>query len=489
MITLLIAMPAIAALAAVMIKNHVRRRRMLAGTALLHLCLTLTAANGGGGIEGWLGLDSIGFIFLGITSVLFFAACVYATGYLAAEEEKHPPRADFEESKTVFANMPEAIFTACLLLFLSTLTMVCAAQNFGLLWVAIEATTLATTPLIYYHRHHRSLEAAWKYLLVSSVGIALALLGTMFLAVSAMRPESVEVSMSLADFLRAAPRLDPMWLKGAFIFLLIGYGTKMGLAPMHAWLPDAHSEAPSIVSALLSGAQLNCAFLGIARGMQVCAASGQGPFARELLVWFGIISMAVAASFILAQTDYKRMLAYSSVEHMGILALGIGLGGAGTFGAMLHAVNHSLAKGMLFLLAGNILAIYKTKSTHDVTGILKASPVNGALWLVGLFAIAGSPPFGLFVSEITILRTALDGGRTVVAALYLILLALVFIGMASPMLSMAGGSPGKTNAESRSLTTIIPVGALAALALLLGLWLPYPLLQTLHGASRLLGGL
>lgn len=487
MITPLIAIPAIAALAAVLMKNHIRRRRMMAGTALLHLCLTLAAADGGG-IDGWLGLDSIGFIFLGITSVLFLAAAVYATGYLAAEQEKHPPRTDFVESKTLFANMPEAIFTACLLLFLSTLTLACAAQNFGLLWVAIEATTLATTPLIYYHRHHRSLEAAWKYLLVSSVGIALALLGTMFLAVSAMRPDSVDVSMSLADFLQAAPRLDPVWLKGAFIFLLIGYGTKMGLAPMHAWLPDAHSESPSIVSALLSGAQLNCAFLGIVRGLQVCAAAGQGPFARELLVWFGIVSMAGAAVFILAQADYKRMLAYSSVEHMGILALGIGLGGAGSFGAMLHAVNHSLAKGMLFLLAGNILAIYKTKSAHDVAGILRISPVNGALWLAGLFAIAGSPPFGLFISEITILRAALDGGRTAVAALYLILLALVFIGMASPMLAMAGGAPGKAHAERRSPATIVPIAVLAGLTLLLGLWLPHPLLRMLHGASRLLGG-
>ena len=487
MITLLIAAPAIAAFAAMLMKNHVWRRRLLTGTALLHLCLTLAAA-GGGGIDGWLEIDAIGFIFLGITSTLFLAAAVYATGYLAAEGEKHPPRADFMEVKTRFANMPEEVFTACLLLFLSTLTLVCAAQNFGLLWVAIEATTLATTPLIYYHRHHRSLEAAWKYLLVSSVGIALALLGTMFLAVAAMRPENVEVSMSLADFLRAAPGLDVAWLRGAFIFLLVGYGAKMGLAPMHAWLPDAHSESPSIVSALLSGAQLNCAFLGIIRGLQVCAAAGQGPFARELLVWFGIVSMAAAAVFVIAQADYKRMLAYSSVEHMGILALGVGLGGAGAFGAMLHAVNHSLAKGMLFLLAGNILAIYKTKSAHDVTGILRLSPVNGALWLIGLFAITGSPPFGLFVSEITILRAALDGGRTAVAALYLLLLALVFIGMASPMLAMATGVSGKAHTETGSLSTIAPAAALAGLALLLGLWIPNALLLKLHGASALLGG-
>ena len=204
----------------------------------------------------------------------------------------------------------------------------------------------------------------------------------------------------LARMTAGAATFNQPWLKAAFIFLLVGYGTKMGLAPLHTWLPDAHSEAPSVVSALLSGALLNCAFLAILRvhtGLRGGRAWARSR--RELLRLFGLFSMAVAAVFILGQTDYKRMLAYSSVEHMGILALGVGLGGAGSFGALLHAVNHSLAKAMLFLLAGNILAAYRTKATAEVRGMARVLPVTGALWIAGFLAITGSPPFGPFVSR------------------------------------------------------------------------------------------
>ena len=211
------------------------------------------------------------------------------------------------------------------------------------------------------------------------------------------------------------PRARP-WLKAAFIFLLVGYGTKMGLAPLHNWLPDAHSQAPSLVSALLSGALLNCAFLGILRGHQIMLGAGLGGFSGTLLVFFGLVSMFVAAIFIVGQGHYKRMLAYSSVEHMGILALAVGLGGAAAFGGMLHAMCHSLTKCMLFLLAGNILARYHTYSSYDVHGLRWTIPVTGALWMGGFLAIVGSPPFGLFVSEFRILKGILQpvaGGRPV----------------------------------------------------------------------------
>ncbi|MDE2290517.1 MAG: NADH dehydrogenase FAD-containing subunit, partial [Elusimicrobia bacterium] len=324
--------------------------------------------------------------------------------------------------------------TGCLLLFLATMTLACESRNLGLFWVATEATTLSSAPLIFFHRHHRSLEATWKYLLLCSVGIAVALLGNAFLAAAA---PGVPADLDL--LLLHARGLDPLWLKGAFILFLVGYGTKMGLAPMHTWLPDAHSESPSLVSALLSGALLNCSFLGILRGQELLAAAGLADFGRGLLVPFGLLSMAVAAVFIQGQADYKRMLAYSSVEHMGILALGVGLGGAGVFGAMLHAVNHAVVKAMLFLCAGNILAAYKTKSARDVKGVLRALPVSGVLWVAGFLAITGAPPFGPFLSELTILKAAADQGRMWVAAGYLGCLCLVFIGMATPMLGMAQG--------------------------------------------------
>ena len=270
---------------------------------------------------------------------------------------------------------------------------------------------------------------------------------------------------------------------------LVGYGTKMGLAPLHTWLPDAHSEAPSVVSALLSGALLNCAFLGILRVQQVCVAAGIAAFGRELLVGFGLLSMAVAAVFIPRQSDYKRMLAYSSVEHMGVLALGVGVGGVGTFGALLHAVGHSATKGMLFLTAGNILTAYRSKSTRDVRGVLRVLPVTGGLWMLGLFAITGSPPFGPFLSEFTILRAIVVQGRPAVAFGFLALLAVIFVGMASIVLEMAQGEPGTDTADRRRrepLSAILPAFALAVVVVVIGVYVPPPLRSALERAAHAL---
>lgn len=435
-------------------------------------------------LGGWLLLDAPGRLFLSITSVLFLAAATYSVGYL--RQESHAAHSDTEEG-FLFANAPEASFTSCLLFFLAAMTLVTCSQRFGLLWVAIEATTLTSAPLIYFHRHHRSLEATWKYLLICSVGIALALLGNFFLAVAATSPKSAPVPLVLNDLLQHASQLQVPWLKAAFLLFLVGYGTKMGLAPLHTWLPDAHSEAPSLVSMLLSGALLNCAFLGILRAQQVCAAAGQAAFGQDLLVGFGLLSMVVAAVFIQGQTDYKRMLAYSSVEHMGILALGVGLGGGGAFGAMLHAVNHSLTKAMLFLVAGNILAAYHSKSTTEVRGVLRVLPMSGLLWVAGFFAITGSPPFGPFLSEFTILKAALDQGRDGVAIGYLVLLAMIFVGMTTVVLRMAQGEPesgGRHLAiRTEPVLTVAPAAALAAVVLLLGLYLPPALRQVIQEAA------
>jgi hydrogenase-4 component F len=425
---------------------------------------------------------------LSITSALFLAVAPYAAGYLGREATGR--RRDFEEG-ILFANAPEAVFTGCLLFFLATMTLVAVSQHFGLLWVAVEATTLASAPLIYFHRHRRSLEATWKYLLIGSVGIALALLGNFFVAIAATGPDGSAVPMILGDLMKNGPHLHVPWLKAGFLCLLVGYGTKMGLAPMHTWLPDAHSESPSVVSALLSGALLNCAFLGILRGQAVCAAAGEAAFGEGLLRGFGLLSMAVASVFILGQTDFKRMLAYSSIEHMGILALGVGLGGSGVFGAMLHAVNHSFTKGMLFLVSGNILARYRTKSTAEVRGMLRLIPASGVLWLAGFFAVTGAPPFGTFLSEFTILKSALDGGHAAAAAFYLALLALIFIGMAGAFLRMAQGTPGggiATASPAETALAVLPPAALGIAVLALGLFVPPVISNALREAARALGG-
>jgi hydrogenase-4 component F len=489
MIPAVLLIPVLGGVVAYFLQPNGLRRTLLVLVAVAHAGVTAVTwvVEPASCWGGWLDLDALGRLFLSITSGLFLAAALYAITYLRREGSGE--RQDFAEG-FLFDNAPEATFTACLLLFLAAMTLVTVSQAFGLLWVAVEATTLASAPLIHFHRHHRSLEAMWKYLLICSVGIALALLGNFFLAVAASDHGGTAVSLALPDLLHGASDLRVPWLKAAFLLFLVGYGTKMGLAPLHTWLPDAHSEAPSVVSALLSGALLNCALLGIVRAQQVCAAAGQAAFGQGLLVGFGLLSMAVAAIFIPGQTDYKRMLAYSSVEHMGILTLGIGLGGAATFGGMLHAVNHSLTKAMLFLVAGNILAAYHSKSTDDVRGVLRVLPASGILWVMGLFAITGSPPFGPFLSEFTILKAALDQGRAAVAITYLALLAVIFVGMATAMLGMAQGTASRPRAakvQREPLFSIVPAIVLVAVVLLLGVYLPPAVRSTIEEAARALG--
>jgi hydrogenase-4 component F len=368
---------------AFILRNTTLRRLLLVFTAVVHAALTVGAwlLRPGEALDGWLSVDAPGLLFLSIASGLFLTVSFYAVGFL--QRERVGQRKDYLEG-VIFTNAPEAIFTGSLLMFLATMTLVCVSHHFGLLWVAVEATTLASAPLIYFHRHHRSLEATWKYLMLCSVGIALALLGNFFLAIAATGSGEGSSQMVLSGLLARGPKLQVQWLRVAFLFFLVGYGTKMGLAPLHTWLPDAHSESPSLVSALLSGALLNCAFLGILRAQQVLVSAGQAAYGQELLILFGVLSIGFAAVFILHQTDYKRMLAYSSVEHMGIVAFGVGLGGAGGFGAMLHALNHSIAKAMLFLVAGNILGAYHTRSTERVRGLLRTLPVSGRALGLGI---------------------------------------------------------------------------------------------------------
>jgi hydrogenase-4 component F len=507
MLWFLIALPVVAGLLAFAMPWNGPRRALLAGTAFAHTCLvTLIFVQPPAPVlYGWIALDATSALFLGITSFIFLITAFYAVGYLARERRRTREQPGEE---LPFANYPEATFTGCCLLFLAAMTLVVVSQHWGLMWVAVEATTLASAPLIYFHRTPKSLEATWKYLVICSVGIALALLGNFFLAVAAKACAGEHLHLGIAEMENHARQLDPLWLKGAFLLLLVGYGTKMGLAPMHTWLPDAHSEAPSIISALLSGVLLNCAFLAILRGHSLLVKAGLGAFSQDLLVLFGLISMVVAGLFIIGQFDYKRLLAYSSVEHMGILVLGVGIGGIAGFGSMLHAVNHSVAKAMLFMAAGNTLAYFHTKSTLEARGLLRVLPVTGFLWIVGLLAITGSPPFGTFLSEFTVLKGMIDGGRIFIAVFYLIALSIVFVGMSAVILPIVYGKPIKFTLkaalhsqsdelgplETPSATTaeetwwsLVPPLLLAVAALVLGLYLPRELTDLLHRAAITVG--
>jgi hydrogenase-4 component F len=440
-----------------------------------HFGLVLAAMIGGDvvGLGGWLVIDPLGRVVLPLVSVLYLACGLYVPSYLALRPDR-----------------PNRVFCSALLAFLAMMTLIIESHHLGVMWVALEANTLASAPLLYFNHNPRSLEATWKYVVIGGVGIALALLGSFFLAYAALR-SGLHTSLLIDDLVRQAPALSRPWLHAAFVVLFVGYGTKMGLAPMHTWKPDAYGEAPGLVGALLAGGLTTCAFLALLRFFQICAAAGEAPFAREMMVAIGLLSMAVAAVFMARQRDYKRMLAYSSVEHMGILVLGIGIGGLATFGALLHMVNNALTKGAMFLAAANIHRAYDSKTIDTVSGALRRVPVSGALFLAGFFAVTGSPPFGPFLSEFTILRATISAGRYGVAAAFLSLLFIVFVGMGATVLAVVQGTPRKDLPENGfhdSLGTVGPAIALLAMVVVLGVYIPPAMDGALHDAAAYLEG-
>jgi hydrogenase-4 component F len=438
----------------------------LAGAAHTALVAYALATGAGSSVVGWFYIGPVAKPILAFVSVLFLLCSIYSAGYVRLHPERNT-----------------RIFCSSMLVLLGMMTIILEARNLGLMWVGLESCTLASAPLIYFKRSARSLEAVWKYLLVGSVGIALALLGSFFLAYSALHAR-LAPTLLFDELVAMAPHLSRPWLHSAFVLLFIGYGTKMGLAPMHTWKPDAYGESPGLVGALLAGGVTSCAFLAILRFYKICAAAGEDAFAREIMIAAGLFSMAVAGVFMARQKDYKRMLAYSSVEHMGILVLGIGIGGAGAFGAMLHLVNNGLTKGVLFLSAANIHRVYASKSTDDVSGALRRLPLSAGLFLAGFFAVTGSPPFGPFLSEFTILSAAFATGHAVVGAIFLLLLIVVFVGMGATVLAVVHGAPpGGEPPVRESVLTTAPIAIFLALVLVLGVYIPRPLDALLRDAA------
>jgi hydrogenase-4 component F len=450
------------------------RPRVLPAVGLAHLAMTVKVlADPGPSPAGrWLVLDPPGRLVLLLVSVLFLVCAVYCVGYLSYRVERANRR-----------------FCASLLALLGMMSLVAASHHLGLMWVALEATTLLTAPLIYFNRTARSIEATWKYLLVGSVGIALALLGSYLLAYSSLHI-GLDSSLLFDDLIRHAPRLSLPWLKAGFVLLLIGYGTKIGLAPMHTWKPDAYGEAPGVVGAVLAGGVSSCAFLALLRAQHILEAAGQGPYAGRMLVALGLLSMGFAAVFLVGQRDLKRMLAYSSVEHMGIVAIGTGVGGAALAGALLHLVNHGLTKTILFLSAANLHRAFGGKTLDEVRGGLRRLPLTGSLFFVGFLAATGSPPFAPFLSEIAILRGLVGAGRHWLGGALLVLLFVAFVGMGRTSLAALGGEPSPEAKRGRyrdGWLTFAPAAALAGAVTMLGLYVPPPLAALVEEAARYLG--
>lgn len=472
MISALIIAPLLIAAVALAVPSDRFRPWLLPLGGGCHLLFSLLLIITGDSVSGsWLAADPLGSLVLTVTGILFFGCSMYAVGYLRYRVDRG-----------------NRVMVPCLLVFLTAMTLATLARHLGLLWVAVETTTLASAPLIYYNRNRLSIEATWKYLLICSVGIALAMLGILFIAYAALHG-GVPVSLQMDDLLDRAGTFSRPWLHAGFVFMVVGFGTKMGLAPLHSWKPDAYGEAPGVVGALLAGCLTSVAFLAILRGMQIMGAAGELVLARQALVGLGLLSLAVAAVFMVRQPDIKRLLAYSSIEHMGILAIGVGIGGVATFGAMFHLVNNALTKGVLFLSVGNIQRAYSSKRLGEVRGAMTRVPVSAGLFLAGFFAITGSPPFGPFLSEFTILRGIFDGGNGIVGGLFLLFLAMVFIGMGSTVLSVTQGVEPEGLPDSGYRESLLMVGPpllLILLVLLLGLYLPEPMRVFLQEAADLL---
>ncbi len=433
---------------------------------------------------GWLMLDSLSAWHAVVMSIVFILSSLYAVSYFGDEIERS------EISKDASRRLAALWLGAQ-----AAMHLVLVSNNLGVMWVGIESTTLLTAFLICIHGSATSLEAMWKYLLMCSVGVALAFMGTLLLAASTHGTGILGTQALLWTQLQEnAGRLHPQLVKIAFLFLVVGYGTKAGLAPMHNWLPDAHSQAPSPVSAVFSGFLLNAALYGILRVLPVAESlPGHAGWAREILVVLGILGILVAAVFMVSQRDVKRLLAYSSVEHMGIMTLGAGLGGMGTAVAMFHMLSNSLGKTAGFFSAGTLGRAIGSHDMREMRRVTEISPLWGGALAATLLALVGTAPFSLFLSEYLMLQAAVSSGHPVVAILFLAGLVLAFVGTLRHVIHLVweprprneAAPPSHRPARAwESALVLAPLGAL----LVLGVFVPGGMWQVFHAAARIIGG-
>ena len=425
----------------------------------------------------WLHVDALGAIFLGLVGVIGFVTGLYSIGYMNHE------LADNEIDVPTLCRY-YGIFN----LFLFTMLLAVTANNIIMMWVAIEATTLGSAFLVGFYGQRSSLEAAWKYIIICSVGVAFGLFGVVLVYSNAASVISNHQGAAFWTVLfTQAKLLDPALMRLAFVFVLIGFGTKAGLFPMHAWLPDAHSEAPSPVSALLSAVLLNCALLVIIRFYMIISPSVGPAFPHTLLLVFGLLSVAVAAFFIISQRNMKRLLAYSSVENMGLIALGLGLGGPlGVFAALLHTINHSLAKALLFCCSGNVLLKYGTPDLDAVKGLLRVAPLTAFLLGAGALALGGIPPFNVFLSEFLLISAGFKTGYGWLMVLCLLLLTVVLAGLVRMVAgSLFGPAPDEVQKGELGLLNLLPMALLLVLMLVMGVCIPQPVTRLLQSATHI----
>jgi hydrogenase-4 component F len=435
------------------------------------------------GWDGFLYVDPLGGFFAMTVAGVTLLAALGSIGYVCAEEDSG-----------ALGSFQVRLYYAFFGLFASLMLAALETGNLGLLFVLVEASTLASAALVGIEGRSRSLEAAWKYVIISSLGVTIALAGTLFLfySGSALHLGS-NLGLTWPYLFEHAHALAPQPLRLAFLLAVVGYGTKVGLAPMHTWLPDAHAEAPSPASAMLSAALLNAGMYAIIRFLAIAHARLGGTYPRAVLLSFGFASIAIGALFMVRKGNFKRLFAYSSVEHMGIIAVALGFGGTlGLYGALLQMLNHALAKSVLFLSSGDVSLRYKTREASQVSGLLAAVPVTGGALLLASFAVLGSPPFGLFLSELTIVRAGFASASPVFPLLLLFLLGLAFVAFARTTAGMVTGRPPEQLAspypgKAVAVSTVVPLVLGLAALLVLGLWIPVGLDAVLRHSIEVIG--
>ena len=416
------------------------------------------------------GVNDLNVVFLAVMSIVFLAVAIYNNGHM----------------KNVNADGKKVRhYTYMVLLFVLSMTGAILSKNLGLTWVFIEGTTLASAYLIYFHKTKHSIEAAWKYVFICSIGIALAFVGIILLTLATGEINTLFYN----DLYANAAMFNHFWLKLSFVFILFGIGTKMGLAPVHFWLPDAHSEAPSPISALLSATLLNSAFLMILNVFRLMVMAECDAYARIMLMTMGFLSLFVTAVFVYHINNYKRMLAYSSIENMGILAIGTALGGIGTLAAIIHMIGHSLIKASFFLTSGNILERFGTKKIKAVTGLLKTDRLSGWLWVISFLGIAAFPPSVLFISEFLTVKTLFIKKYYILCILFLLLLTIVLYGLAKAVIKMVFSAPKEDCSLSISQakfgwTMYTPQIIMLTAAFIIGIYMPLGTIKLLIDAVR-----
>jgi hydrogenase-4 component F len=449
------------------------------GTALAQAAL-LVSGERISELSGFLYLDPLSGFFLVVIAAVVALASLGSAAYVRAEEQ----RGELSPLQVRLYFIFFAIFAAMMLASFET-------GNLGLLWVLIEASTLASCVLVGLEASAVSLEAAWKYIIISSFGVTIGLVGTLFAYYAAgALPGSPTEHLTWSFLFGHAHALRTQSLRLAFLLVVIGYGTKVGLAPMHTWLPDAHSEAPSPASAMLSAALLSTGLYAIIRFQAIADGALGSSFPSRVLLAFGFASVLIGTLFIVLRGNYKRLFAYSSIEQMGIIAIALGFGGTlGFYGALLQTLTHALGKAVLFLVSGDVLLRYRTRLIDEVSGVLSVSPLAGGTLLLAGVAVAGTPPFGLFLSELTIIRAGLEHSSVGLVALLVAMLIIVFIALAGAVASMALGpppdrptyGPAYLERSGRTLAALPLVAGLAAL-LVLGVWIPGGLDQLIRAS-------